>query len=325
MSDTQALPDVAGIKAAHGRIDPVFLDTPLIGSDAADAALGCTLLAKVETLNPTRAFKGRGTGWLLEKLPASDTPLVAASAGNFGQGLAYAGRRRGRKVIMFAATTANSLKIKAMRRFGAEVILEGADFDAAKQAAKTYASQRGYRFIEDGALAAIAEGAGTIALEITRELARRRQTVDAILVPLGNGALLTGIGTWMKSALPDCRVIGIVAQAAPAMLLSWQQHRPVATPAAPTMADGIAVREPVPYALECMRSTVDDVWTVSEDSILRAMRFCHEHFGLVVEPAGAAGVGAALEHAGCVQGKTIATVLCGGSLTREQITRYLGI
>ena len=320
---TEPPPSVAGIAAAYEQIDPVFLDTPLIGHGAADAALGCTLLAKVETLNPTRAFKGRGTDWFLSGLPASHVPLVAASAGNFGQGLAYAARKRDRRTIVFASTAANPMKIEAMRRLGAEVMLEGADFDAAKVAAQEFAVAKGFLFVEDGAHAAIAEGAGTIALEITRALERRRQALDAILVPLGNGALLTGIGTWMKTATPSCRVIGIVAESAPAMMLSWRQAREVATPDAPTIADGIAVRQPVPYALACMQATVDDVRTVSEASIIAAMRFCHDHYGLVVEPAGAAGLAAALDHAGLVKGKSVATVLCGGNLTREQMKLYL--
>jgi threonine dehydratase len=98
----------------------------------------------------------------------------------------------------------------------------------------------------------------------------------------------------------------------------------VTTPGAPTIADGIAVREPVPYALTCMRGTVDDVWAVSEASIRDGMRFCHQYYGLVVEPAGAVGVAAAIEHGATLAGQDVATVLCGGNLTTEQIREYLG-
>ncbi|MGH6853861.1 MAG: threonine ammonia-lyase [Aestuariivirga sp.] len=322
--ESQPLPSAAGITAAYAGIDPVFLDTPLVELAIAQAELGCRLLLKVETLNPTRAFKGRGTDWFLASAPKSEAALVTASAGNFGQGLAYAAVKRGRKAIVFAATTANPMKIAAMRRLGANVILKGEDFDAAKTEARAFAAKGGLVFVEDGAHAAIAEGAGTIALEITRQLERRRDTLDAILVPLGNGALLTGIGTWIKAALPSCRVVGIVAEVAPSMLLSWQQGSAIATPNAPTIADGIAVREPVPYALQSMATTVDEVWTVSETSILAAMRFVHEHCGLVVEPAGGAGLAAVLQHREKLQGMTVATVLCGGNLTQEQMKTYLG-
>jgi threonine dehydratase len=324
MFERHPSPSPARIETAFSAIDPVFLHSPFIRHEAADAALGLNLLAKVETLNPLRCFKGRGADWYLGSEPAADRPLVAASAGNFGQGLAYAARKRRRRLFIFAATGANELKLQAMRRLGAELVLEGEDFDAAKLAARTFASERGFQFVEDGAHPAIAEGAGTIGLEVTGELERRRERLDAVLVPLGNGALLTGIGAWMKARLPSCRVIGIVAEAAPAMLLSWRQARPVSTSTAATIADGIAVREPVAYALASMRDCVDDVLAVSEASMRDAMRFCHEYWGLVVEPAGAAGVAAALEHGRKFERQSLATVLCGGNLTREQMRLYLG-
>lgn len=319
MTDLQQFPSVDGILAAYGAIDPLFLDTPLVRHAAADAELRFALHAKVEMLNPIRAFKGRGTDWLLQTMASADVPLVTASAGNFGQGLAHAAAKRGRKAIIFAATNANPLKIAAMRALGAEVLLHGEDFDAAKVEARRFSAEKGYAFVEDGAHAAIAEGAGTIALEVTRQAEVRGIALDAILVPLGNGALLTGIGTWIKAKLPSCRVIGIVAAEAPAMLLSWRRGTCFATPSAPTIADGIAVREPVPYALESMKTTVDEVWTVDEDTIRSAMRFCRQHYGLVVEPAGAAGVAAALEHRGRLEGRSVATILCGGNVPQEPI------
>lgn len=315
-------PTAAGIARAYASIDPVFRDSPLMRHDMADAALGCRLSAKVETLNPIRAFKGRGTDWMLTSLAGDDAPLVAASAGNFGQGLAYAARKRGRRLTVFAATTANPLKIAAMRRLGADVILAGADFDAAKLAARAFAQANGQIFIEDGASAAIAEGAGTMALELTRALAGTGDCLDAVLVPLGNGSLLTGIGTWLKAEMPACKVIGIVDAAAPSMLLSWRAQKPVSTQSAASFADGIAVREPVPYALDCMRTTVDDVWSVSEPAIRQAMRFCRDHYGVLVEPAGVAGVAAVLENRAALPGQRVATILCGSNLTPEQIKDY---
>jgi threonine dehydratase len=324
MTDLQHLPSVDGILAAYDAIDPLYLNTPLMRHASADAAIGLKLHAKVETLNPIRAFNGRGTDWLLETMPVAGTPLVTASAGNFGQGLAYAAAKRKRKSIIFAATNANPLKIAAMQRLGGEVILRGDDFDAAKAEARRFAEEKGHVFIEDGAHSAIAEGAGTIALEITRQAEQRGTALDAILVPLGNGALLTGVGAWIRAKMPSCRVIGIVAEVAPAMLLSWHRSTCLSTPTAPTIADGIAVREPVQYALDSMKATVDDVWTVREESIRAAMRFCHAHYGLVVEPAGAVGVAAALEYRGKLAGQSVATILCGGNLTPEQMRDYLG-
>ena len=316
-------PSRQGVINAATRIDPVFLDSALLNHPAADDALGLHLHVKVESLNPIRSFKGRGAEWFLENLAPGDRPLVAASAGNFGQALAYAATKRNRHLTVFAATTANPLKIAAMRRLGADVILEGGDFDAAKAASKRYAEVQNGVLVEDGEEQWIAEGAGTIALELTRDLKRRGQRIDQLLVPLGNGALLTGVGTWMKSETPDCQVIGIVAETAPAMMLSWRAGQTITTETAPTIADGIAVREPTPYALACMPATVDHVWSVGEAAIIKAMQFCHRHFGLVIEPAGAAGLAAIMDHRADLAGQSVATILCGGNMTQAQMSDYL--
>jgi threonine dehydratase len=307
-------PTAAGIDAASRSIDPVFLDSPLIENIGANIALGQRLLVKVETLNPVRSFKGRGAEWWLANLPASTEPIVSASAGNFGQSLAYAAVKRGRRPIIFASIRANPAKLDAMRRFGAEVILEGQDFDAAKSAARSFADARSLLFVEDGGDRFIAEGAGTIAKEITEALDRTDTALDAVLVPLGNGALLTGVGAWIKAYRPRCSVVGIVAATAPAMKLSWETGRLESTPTAVTIADGIAIREPVEYALASMKGLVDEVLDVDEGAITKGMDFCRKHYGLIVEPAGAVGVGALLIDGALFAGRTVATILCGSNI-----------
>jgi threonine dehydratase len=311
-------PSAARIGVAMSVIDPVFLDSPLLRGTSLDRVLGAEVLLKVETLNPIRSFKGRGTEVLAASL-APGTSLVCASAGNFGQGLARAGVRRGHPVTVFAAQRANPLKVAAMRALGADVRLEGDDFDAAKGVARRFAHSTGAFYVEDGAVPEIAEGAGTIALEITETGA----FPDVMLVPLGNGALVTGVGAWMRHAAPRARVVAVVAAGAPSMRLSFEQGRVVSTPSADTIADGIAVREPVPYALETMRGVVDEVVTVNDDEILRAMRLAHEHLGLVVEPAGAAGLAALVAHAGRWSGALVATPLCGGNVTSADARDWL--
>lgn len=319
MSTAPRPPDPSRIAAAVGTIDPVFLASPLLGNRALDERLGCSLLAKVETLNPIRSFKGRGTDLALTTLPAGVRRVVSASAGNFGQGVAHACAKRGIEAVIYAATTANTLKVGAMRRLGARVVLEGQDFDAAKTAGRAFAEATGAVFLEDGAMPEVAEGAGTIALELTRSGA----AFETVLVPLGNGSLATGMGAWLKGERPGCRVVGVTAENAPAMLLSWRSGSAVETQAARTIADGIAVRVPVAYALACMGATVDAVLSVSETSILAAMRLVHESLGLVVEPAGVVGVAALIEHEDQFRGARVATVLCGGNLTPDQIRRWL--
>lgn len=305
------------IEEAEARIDPVFKDTPQYLAEAASERLGFELLVKVETANPIRSFKGRGASLFVGEVGAG--PLVCASAGNFGQGLAYAARARGLSLTVFAAETANSFKLERMRSLGAEVRLAGADFDAAKAAAREHAAAVGAAYVEDGREPAIAAGAGTIALE----LGRLPHPLDAVLIPLGNGALINGMGCWLKAHAPATRVIGVAAAGAPAMALSFEERRVVETESVATIADGVAVRVPVPEALAEMRRTVDEVLLVEDAAILRAMRQAHIELGLVVEPAGAIGLAAAEVFRQRFHGQRVATVLCGGNLTPEQIREWL--
>jgi threonine dehydratase len=277
------------------------------------------MILKVECINPIRSFKGRGTDFLLQRLGRHAAGFVCASAGNFGQGMAYAARKRGDPMTVFAAVTANPLKIERMRALGADVVLEGADFDEAKAAGKQHAGRIGSMYVEDGLVPAIAEGAATIAVE----LGRLEEPLDAVFVPLGNGSLVNGIGTWVKTFFPATRVIAVCAAGAPSMELSWRAGKPVSS-AAKTIADGISVRVPVPEALTAMRSTVDEVMLVDDDQIIAAMRLLFLDAGLVVEPAGAAGVAAIAKRAGEFTGRRVATPICGGNLTEEQMRRWLG-
>ncbi|MFN9204645.1 MAG: threonine/serine dehydratase, partial [Gemmatimonas sp.] len=208
------------IARASTVIDPVFLDTPQLRAESLEAALGCRLVVKVETLNPIRCFKGRGASFFAEGLPAG-APVVCASAGNFGQAMAYTCRRRGAGAVIFASVHANPLKVERMRALGADVRLHGADFDAAKLEAKRHAAAHGLQMVEDGLQPAISEGAGTIAVE----LLRWPESFDDLVVPLGNGALVTGMGRWMKAHAPATRVVGAAAARPPAQVDSRRSRR----------------------------------------------------------------------------------------------------
>ena len=161
--------------------------------------------------------------------------------------------------------------------------------------------------------------AGTIALELDR----MDQRLDAIFVPLGNGSLINGIGAWVKHSSPKTAVIGVCAEGAPSMELSWRAGKPVSTSTIATIADGIGVRVPVAEALAAMRSTVDEVMLVGDEEILEAMRMLFVETGLVVEPAGAAGLAAIARRRDQLAGQRVATPLCGGNLTEDQIRRWL--
>ncbi len=301
-------------------IDPVFCGSPQFLSEPLSAALGVELVVKVETLNPIRSFKGRGADYFMRcHVDTGGGPIVCASAGNFGQGMAYAARRLGVALTVFAARTANPLKLERMRMLGAEMRLEGADFDDAKAAARVFAGQHQVRFVEDSRDLEPTVGAGTIGLELTRDA----PSLDAILIPLGNGALLAGVGCWIKHIRPATRVIGVCAKGAPAMEESWRMGRTVTHEHVATIADGIGVRIPVAQALQDIRPVTDDIVLVEEHQIIDAMRLIHEHLGAVVEPSGAVGVAAILAHDRLRHGR-VATILCGGNLTPQQMSDWLG-
>jgi threonine dehydratase len=308
------------IRQAAAVIDPAFLHSPQFVCEPLSRRLGVTTVLKVESVNPIRSFKGRGAEYLLHRLAAGSDPrgIVCASAGNFGQGMAYACRRQGRRITVFAARSANPLKVERMRSLEAHVELTGEDFDEAKDAAKRHAEKTGDLYIEDGRIGSIAEGAGTIALELTATM----EPLDAIFVPLGNGSLVNGIGTWLKDRSPKTKVVAVCAQGAPSMALSFEAHKTITAPST-TIADGIAVRVPVPEAVAIMPSSVDAVVLVTDEEMLAAMRALHADAGLVVEPAGAAGVAAIARHAANSAGTRVATVITGGNLTEQQIRDWL--
>ena len=320
------------IAEAARCIDPVFLHSPQLVCEPIAERAGCQLTLKIETVNPIRSFKGRGADFAVGKLveraaPGDRTPIVCASAGNFGQGMAYACRRRGLPIAVFAASGANPLKLARMRALGADVRIAGADLEEAKQTARAWAAERGARFVEDGDDPHISEGAGTIAVE----LLARGDAFDAVVVPVGDGALINGVARWIKAASPATRVIGVCSRGAPAMAEAWRRQRQglpgaglAAMPGAmpETIADGIAVRIPIAASLHDMRDTVDDVLEIDDAELVAALRALHAHAGLVGEPAGVAGLAALLSRRLDAAGQRVATVICGGNLTREQMVDF---
>ncbi len=314
---------LAAIAAAMDVIDPVFLNSPQYECEPLNEALGCVLTLKVETTNPIRSFKGRG-GWNLVasrhgKGLLNGKRVIAASAGNWGQALAYACRAHGVPLTMFASVNANPLKIEMMRKLGAEMVLRGEDFDAAKAAAKSFAAETWGMTLEDGFDVEASEGAGTIAVE----LMRAKSPPDIIFVPLGNGAMLTGIARWVKAVRPETKVIAVQSRGADAMERSWRAKRVMVADSVNTIADGIGVRVPVPEALQDMEGIVDDVVLVDDASIICAMKLLYQTAGLLTEASGAAGIAPILENPGRYKGARAAAIICGGNLTDAQARAWI--
>ena len=305
------------IRMASKIIDPVFQNTPQYNCEPLSERLGVDLFLKIETFNPIRSFKGRGADFLLSQL-TNESNLMCASAGNFGQAMAFACRKRNVKLVVYAATNANPYKIERMRALGAEVILFGEDFDSAKEEARRQAKKSGIRMIEDALAIETVEGAGTIGIEFLNV-----GRLDAILIPLGNGALFSGIARVFKDLQPETKTIAVQATGAPAMIDSWKSGKMIVHNNVNTIADGIAVRIPIAEALDDMKNLADEAILVKENSILEAMKLLHIHTGLIPEPSAAVGIAAVLENKNKFAGKKLGTIICGGNLTERQIREWL--
>ena len=278
----------------------MFSGTPQFVHEGLSARAGRPIVVKIETVNPIRSFKGRGTWNAVSELVGEgslgeDRPLVVASTGNFGQGAAFAGRAFGVPVTVFADERANARKLDRIRALGAAVVQVGHDFDAARQGSEAYARATGVHLLVDGQDPRIASGAGTLAAEVTDAVAHRRLPPLAVAyVPVGNGSLIVGVGAWLRAAAPGCLVIGVQSEAAPSMTQSWLDGRPVETETAATFADGIATRVPVPEALAMMVGRVDAMRLVSEAALHEAQAELSAELGISVEGAAAASWAAVL-------------------------------
>jgi threonine dehydratase len=313
--------DLERIRGALAAIDPVFLDSPQYECAPLGDALGCSMTLKVETLNPVRSFKGRGTETVMASLAQqrNGAAAVCASAGNLGQALAYSGARRGIPVTVVAAENANPLKVDRMRALGATVRLAGEDIEDARQLATGIAEHEGAYLVEDSLDLSTCEGAATIGLE----LLEGPQQLDTLVIALGGGALASGVGYVAKSLAPEVEVIAVQPEGAPAMALSWRSGRVVETETIDTIADGVAGRCPIPEVLEDLLVVVDDVALVSEAAIITGMQLLYRHAGLVVEPSAALGVATVLEDPGRFAGRRVATVVCGSNVVSSDFERWV--
>lgn len=313
--------DTGRIRAARRLIDPVFLDTPLYRCEALEPGLGCAVSVKLETANPVRSFKGRGTEVVASLLGGEGArEVVCASAGNLGQALAWSGRGRGLGVRVVASRFATRAKLDRIRALGATLELVDGDHELARERAAEIARYDGIRLVEDSLDIETCEGAATIGLE----LADAAPSFDAVLIALGGGALATGVGHVLKALAPGIEVICVQPLGAPAMTRSWRQRRVVTTESADTIADGVAGRFPIPAVLHDLLLVADDAVLVQEASIIAGMRMLHDHAGLVVEPSAALGIAAVLEDRDRFAGRHVATVVCGSNVDVDAYHRWIG-
>ena len=277
---------------------------------------GRELLLKREDIHELGAFKWRGALPVLERYAADGArAVVTASTGNHGAATAWAAKRIGLDAIVYAPATASHAKLALIEDGGAEIRQIGADLDVAKEEARAHASQHGLPFFEDGADPAQYEGYRAIGEEI---LMQAPQPPAAILVPLGNGALLGGIGLAVVEAAPATERIGIAAKAAPVMVESWKAGRPMTSDESATFADGLAVRVAIPLAVEVLGEVATRMVTVSERRIAEAVGE-YAVAGIRTEGAAAAAL-AAVPDLGDL-GDPLVLIVTGRNIDDELFTR----
>ncbi|WP_239310867.1 threonine/serine dehydratase [Frankia sp. Cj3] len=311
--------NVAGIDVdrAAAVLTGVAQRTRVVRSAHLSRLTGVPVWFKCENEQRTASFKLRGafTRIALADPEVRARGVVAASAGNHAQGVAYAAARFGVPATIFVPAGANPTKIARTRRFGAHVELVSGDVDAALLAAESAAHDLGGLLVHPFDDPIVIAGQGTIGLELIEQIPGLR----TVLVGVGGGGLIAGIATALRQRRADVRVIGVQAAGAPAFVRSWRRGHRLWVPAT-TIADGMAVRSPGNLPLALAADLVDDMVTVDEEAFWEAMVMLAQADGQTVEPAGAAGAAALLRHPGCAQGPT-AVVLSGGNIDQATAGR----
>jgi len=315
---------LADIDAARARIaDGVYL-SPCVPSIPLSQLTGAEIWCKLEYLQRTGSFKERGArnALLLLTPEQRERGVIAASAGNHAQGIAYHGRLLGIPVTVVMPKFAALIKVTNCRQFGATVILHGADLTEARAHAGELASHEGMTFIHPFDNEHVIAGQGTIGLEILEQT----PNVDAVVVPVGGGGLIAGIGTAVKAKAPRVEIVGVEPEAAACLTRALDRGGPEAVPLGSTLADGLAVAQAGATPFEIARRVVDRVVTVDEASIALAILRLAELEKSVVEGAGAAPLAAFIAgRVDALRGKRVVLVLAGGNIDSTMLGRVIEV
>ncbi len=282
---------------------------------------GCDLYLKTENLQITGSFKVRGAYYKMSKLTAEEKArgVIACSAGNHAQGVALAAKENGIKAVICLPDGAPISKVEATKSYGAEVCLVEGVYDDAYKRALQLRDEKGYTFIHPFNDEDVIAGQGTIGLELLEDL----PDMDAVLVPVGGGGLISGIAYTLKTLNPHVKVYGVQATGAPSMKNSLEHGEVEELPSVATIADGIAVRKPGDLTYDFCKKYVDEIVTVTDDEISAAILALMERHKLVTEGAGAVAVAAAMFHKVDIEGKKAVCVLSGGNIDVTILSRVI--
>lgn len=279
------------------------------------------LYLKTENLQVTGSFKVRGAYFKMSQLSDEEKKrgVIACSAGNHAQGVALAAKKNGIPAIICLPDSAPISKVEATKSYGAEVRLVNGCYDDAYAEAMRLKDEKGYTFIHPFNDENVIAGQGTIGLEILDQLS----DVDAVIVPVGGGGLISGIAYTIKTLRPECKVYGVQAAGAPSMANSLKEHEILTLPAVSTVADGIAVKTPGDLTYACCEKYVDEIVTVSDDEISSAILALIEQQKMITEGAGAVSVAAAMFGKVPIEGKKVVCVLSGGNIDVTILSRVI--
>ncbi|MCQ2505447.1 MAG: threonine ammonia-lyase [Saccharofermentans sp.] len=288
---------------------------------ATGIAPGIDLWLKPENLQNTGSFKLRGSGYMIAKLSEEEKArgVIACSAGNHAQGVALAAQKAGIKAVICLPDSAPISKVEATKSYGAEVCLVEGVYDDAYQKALELRDSEGYTFVHPFDADDVIAGQGTIALEILNDL----DDIDAIIVPIGGGGLISGIAYTIKSIRPSIKVYGVQAAGAPSMFNSVNDGQIERLEKVSTIADGIAVKQPGDNTFKYVSEYVDDIATVTEDEICSAILALIEKQKMIAEGAGAVAVAAAMFNKFDIKGKKVVAVVSGGNIDVNILSRII--
>jgi threonine dehydratase len=313
--------DLAAIETARARLAGVVSETACAFSPRLSELTRTRCFLKLENLQMTGSFKERGAANLLLQLDAAERArgVITASAGNHGLAVAYHAGRLGIAATIVMPEWAPLIKVTSARRYQAQVILHGANFDEAYARALQMAGERGMVFVHPFDDVRVIAGQGTLALELLEQVPE----VDAVLVPVGGGGLVAGVSLAVKSRRPSVRIVGVQSEAMAAMRAARHAGRPVRVPAAATIADGIAVGQVGQHTFDIAAGAVDDVVTVSEEELANAILLLLEIEKTVAEGAGAAPLAALVNRPLGLAGARVALVLSGGNIDVTMLSRII--
>ena len=309
------------IQQAKQRLETIIRPTPLAYAPILSANSGADIYLKKENLQLTGSFKLRGAFNKIAKLSNQERAkgVVAASAGNHAQGVAYSSKHFGCEATIVMPEATPLLKVSGVKSHGATVVLYGANYDEAYKYATDFATKHDKTFVHPFADDDVIAGQGTIGLELLEEL----DDIDMIIIPIGGGGLISGIASAVKQLKPSIKIVGVVASGARAMKESFEAKTPIDSISVKTIADGIAVRDVTPKMLENVTELVDEIIEVEDTEIASAILFLLEQHKLVVEGAGATGTAAIMHNKIDVKGKKVVLPLSGGNIDVTMLAQII--